>query len=97
MTLPLRLDWNTAQDRWANILNPVANFTPVNGLILTSIPVKTGNNSINHMLGRNLQGWIPVRLRSSVSLYDTQDSNQMPSLTLQLVASADAVIDIWVF
>jgi hypothetical protein len=44
-----------------------------------------------------LNGWIPTRVRSAATFYDTQDSNPTPDLTLVLYASAACTIDLAVF
>jgi len=44
-----------------------------------------------------LTGWNPTRIRASATIFDTQDSNQTPQLTLNLVASANVVVDLLVF
>ena len=49
------------------------------------------------MLQRPLQGWYIVRQRALASIYDTQDSNQNPSLTLNLTSNAVVSVDIAVF
>jgi hypothetical protein len=85
------------QTQWANQLNPVLSFAPVNGLLLKNVSLLSGDNKVNHLLGRKLQGWMLTRVRSSAVVYDKQDSNQMPALTLALNASAPVVVDIWVF
>lgn len=97
MSLPLRLPWERAQDRWAAELQPILNFPPVQGLLLKNVSLKTGTNVISHKLGRSLQGWIPTRVRASASFYDAQDTNQTPALTLVLVSSADVIVDLWVY
>ena len=86
------------QTRWASVLNQVLNI-PLNqdGVLLKSVELQSGANSINHKLGRKLVGWIIVRLRSSITVYDTQDSNERPQLTLDLVASGAGVVDLYVF
>lgn len=85
------------QSDWASKLNPVLANPLVNGIILQSVSLVSGANTINHKLGRKLQGWIPVRVRSAATFFDTQDSNPMPALTLTLTASAAVVVDLYVF
>ena len=85
------------QNAWKSQLDPVlANPTNKN-LILTNVSLAIGSNTINHKLGRKLQGWKIVRQRASSVIYDLQDSNQRPELTLVLQASAAVVVDIEVF
>lgn len=95
--LPQQLDLPKMQTTWASAIDPVINNPIINGLILQNISLTTGTNVINHKLGRKLQGWYITRVRSSVTIYDTQDSNQTPELTLILVASAPATINLAVF
>lgn len=91
-------DFQLMQNAWATQLNPVI-ANPLNNVnILKSVSLASGNNVVNHLLGRKLQGWFIVRMRSvAAAIYDTQDSNSSPSLTLQLNASAAVVVDIGVF
>ena len=95
--LPKKLSWDLAQDRWAAILNPLIKSPSNNRLILKNVNLIAGTNVINHGLGADLQGWNPIRVRASTTLYDLQDSNQMPDLTLVLVSSAAVTIDLEVF
>lgn len=97
MSLPQKLNLTDMQTRWATELNPVISNPLTNSIILQSVVLKTGSNVINHKLGRKLAGWIPTRVRALANLYDTQDSNQTPQLTLVLVSSADVTIDLVVF
>jgi hypothetical protein len=86
-----------ASDRWASILNPFLSNPANNSLILENVSLAAGANVVNHKLGRKLSGWKTTRVRASATIYDTQDSNQTPQLTLQLVSSADVVVDLEVF
>lgn len=88
---------NLLQTRWAQSLNPVISLPMLQQNTLTSVSLVTGSNTINHLLGRKLQGWIIVRQRAAASIYDTQDANTMPELTLQLTTDADVVVDVVVF
>lgn len=85
------------QNQWATTLNPIITRAQNNSLILKSISLQSGANSINHLLGRKLQGWKIVRQRAAASIYDDQDSNPTPNLTLALVSDADVVVDLEVF
>jgi hypothetical protein len=97
MQLPYGLDLKMMQTRWRSILNPFLQNPANNASILKNISLKTGTNTVNTLLGRPLQGWSIVRQRSAASVYDNQDSNQSPELTLILQSNADVSVDILVF
>ena len=85
------------QNRWASIIDPVL-AVPLNaGLLLKQVTLASGDNVVNHLLGRELQGWMLVRQRSAADIYDLQDDNKRPALTLLLNSSAPVVVDLWVF
>lgn len=89
---------NRIQDNIKLVVDPVATLETNSGLILPSVSLVSGANSINHTLGRNLLGWYVVRQRNvASSFYDTQDSNTSPSITLNLHSSAAVVVDLFVF
>lgn len=90
-------DLQLVQTKWASVLNPLLASPMSTGVLLKSIRLVTGANAINHMLSRNLQGWLIVRQRAAASIYDTQDTNSTPGLTLNLVASAPVSVDLYVF
>ena len=97
MQLPKGLTLPQTQVQWAAILNPLLG-NPMNGVsILKNVPLKAGSNTINTLLGAALQGWFIVRQRGPASIYDEQDNNQSPNLTLVLVSSANVNIDLAVF
>jgi hypothetical protein len=96
--LPQQLTFAQLLTKWASIINPVINSPTNNASVLKSVMLTTGHNSVNHLLGRNLQGWYPSRIRNvSATIYDTQDANQTPQLTLDLVASTTVTVDLVVF
>lgn len=88
---------NTVQDNIAKVTNPIASNALVNGYVLHQVVLVTGSNSIEHKLGRNLQGWFITRLRGAASIYDAQDANPLPASFLLLQSSADVTVDIYVF
>jgi hypothetical protein len=85
------------QNAWAAILNPWLRNPHSQSISLNSLQLAIGQNRINHLLGRKLQGWVIIRQRGPASLYDTQDSNPNPELTLSLVASAAVSVDLEVW
>ena len=86
------------ETQWSSQLNPLLANPANQSSILQNVSLKAGvNNVINHLLGQKLQGWTLVRKRASASVWDSQDSNQTPQLTLILNTSADVVCDIEVF
>jgi hypothetical protein len=78
-------------------LSPVLSAPLLNGALLQGQVLVTGDNTINHTLGRALTGWIIVRKRGTATIYDKQDTNSLPALTLVLNASAGETVDLCVF
>lgn len=97
MALQRNLPWDKSNTLWASQLDPILASPQNNSSILKSVPLISGSNVVNHLLGKNLQGWKLVRQRAAATIYDAQDSNQTPALTLVLVSSAPVVVDIEVF
>lgn len=85
------------QTSWSSQLNPLLALPQSSGVILKSITLAAGDNTINHKLGRDLQGWQLIRVRAAATIYDKQDSNQLKSRTLILNSSAPVVVDLFVF
>ncbi len=95
--LPQQLTYEQLQTRWASMINPVLSSPIVNGLQLDNIALLTGDNVINHRLGRKPQGYIVVRKNAQAGIFDTQDTNQMPQLTLNLTSDADVTVSLWIY
>lgn len=101
MSLPIfqtaSKDLSLLQTNWAQQLNPVIQLPINSGSILQNILLSTGLNVVNHKLGRKLQGWFIVRQNAVANVYDSQDVNPYPDLTLFLNSSADVMINLFVF
>lgn len=95
--LPQGLDLTATQNRWASVIEPVISNPANNSLLLKNVVLASGTNVINHRLGRKLQGWVIVRKRGPAAIYDNQDGNQIPELTLVLVSDAAVTVDLEVF
>lgn len=85
------------QTAWSTQLNPVLALPQSSGVILQNVSLKAGDNTIDHRLGRNLQGWQLIRVRAAATIYDKQDANQLKARTLVLNSSAPVVVDLFVF
>lgn len=85
------------QTNWASQLNPLLSLPLTQGLVLSGVVLAVGYNSINHTLGRKLQGWFMVRQRSAASFYDDQDNEKNPSLILKLHSDSIVTVDLFVF
>lgn len=85
------------QNKWKSILDGFISNPSLSSIILPNVLLNSGSNVVNHLLGRNLQGWRIVRQRGPGTIYDNQDSNVQPSLTLILIASQAVTVNIEVF
>jgi hypothetical protein len=86
------------QSAWATQLDPILAQPLSKANKLTNISLVSGDNVINHKLGRKLQGWLVIGMHNSfVQLYDKQTTNNMNDLTLILNSSGTGLIDLLVF
>ncbi len=84
------------QTRWASLLNPVLANPITSAHYLKSVPLVTGSNSINHMQGQALNGYLITGMHGAFAeIYDMPSPT--PKLTLVLHASAPTSVDIAVY
>ena len=88
---------SNVQDNLIRTLNPVFDTPILGGVQLTSIVLAVGSNNISHKLSRNLIGWVITRQRAAASIYDTQDTNLTPQLSLKLTSDAIVTIDLYCY
>jgi hypothetical protein len=68
------------------------------GRLVKSVALLSASTvKVPHKLGRPVIGWIIVRKRGNATVWDAQDSNPSPSLTLDLNCSSNVTVDLWVF
>lgn len=82
------------QTNWAALINPLLKNPLSKGIFLPSISLVTGNNVINHLLGRKQQGWLISDQDAAASIYRSQPFND---ITLTLNSSANCVVTLYVF
>lgn len=90
-------DFNMLQTRWSAEINPVIDNPTSKPTILKDVALVIGSNVINTLLQKKLQGWKIVRQRGPANIYDQQDSNPRPELTLVLVSDAIVSIDLEIY
>ncbi len=95
--LSSKLDWPLANPKWAATLNPLLANPLVRGRVLSNVILDSGANTINHGLGRKLQGYLVVLNSAAVTFNDDQSINQYPDLTLIIVASGATTVSLYVF
>ncbi len=96
MGLPLNLPLATMQTRWKSDLDPLLS-NPLNGIsILKDVSLVSGTNTINHLLGRVMQGWFLTDVQGIATIYRAS-TNPFNALTLTLTSSAAVVCSIGVF
>lgn len=90
-------DWSLLQTTWAALIDPIIGRQQNQSNILSSVSLVSGSNTVNHLLGRKLQGWKIVLQGAAASIYDTQATNQTPELTLILVSDNPVTVSLEVF
>lgn len=92
--LSSNLPWNLANNIWAQSLNPfLAN--PLNyPQQLKNVALIAGSNTINHGLGRLMQGWFITDINGVATIYR---SGLLNDLTITLTASAPVTVSLGVF
>lgn len=90
-------DLTLLQTSWKPLLDQLLKNPANTGGLVKSIILKSGLNTIDHGLSRELQGWMVIRKRANANIYDTQDQNPYPSRTLLLISDAAVTIDLMVF
>jgi hypothetical protein len=89
---------NSLQTNISDSIDPIVSKIQNDSQILTNITlIANQNNIINTTLSRTLAGWYVIRLRGQAIVWDNQDNNKSPNLTLWLNTSANVIVDLLVF
>jgi len=94
MQLPINLTDSLQQTRWKSILDPLL-ANPLNNIsVLENVSLIAGANTINHLLGRMMQGWLILDINGAATIYR---SEPMSDITLTLTSSANVTVNLGVF
>ena len=98
MSLPIfqttSKDISMLQTTWSSKLNPVINNELVNGQLLKAIVLINGATVINHLLSRQMQGWVVTDVNGAATIYRSAAFNDK---TLTLTSNAVVTVNLWVF
>jgi hypothetical protein len=95
MSLPQKLTLPLMQTQWASQLNPVlSNPSNKSSLITGIVLVANTPQTINHKLGRQMQGWEVADKNANAIVWRTQPFN---ASTITLESNANVTINIRVF
>lgn len=82
------------ETKWASILNPVVANPTNNVAMLVDIVLINGSTTINHKLGRMMQGWFLVDVNGAATIYRSKPMNDK---TLTLTSDANVTVSLGVF
>lgn len=88
---------NQLQQGISQAVNPFIQNPANNSVIIKSHSLVVGSNTINTGLNQTLTGWEIIRQRAKAIIWDDQDNNPNPTLTLILVSDTAVSIDLLVF
>jgi hypothetical protein len=89
---------NRIQDNISNAIDPVVKLSILNGHLLRDVVLVSGASQITpHKLDRRLVGYFVTKRNANSVIWDEQATNLNPELTLNLRASANVTVDLWVF
>lgn len=87
-------DLQLLQSSWAATLDPFLANPFLQGILLPNITLINGVTVINHMLGRNLQGWVLTDLTAAATIYRSAALNDK---TLTLTSNLQTRCSIYAF
>lgn len=94
---PTKREFVLSEQRTRDAINQA--LAPLlDGHLLENIGLTGGvDATISHSLGRKLRGWFLVRSTATGTVFDKQDANDAPELTLVLQTATTKTISLWVF
>lgn len=70
----------------------------LDGNLLKDVDLVSGSvNMVQHKLARKSQGYLVIKKNANATIWDSEDINDFRDSFLQLRASADCTVSLWVF
>lgn len=90
-------DLQMVQDSAATVFNIINNKQILDGVLIEGVVLLNASNptSVSHGLGKEPRGWIVVKKDANADVYSSASTT--PKSTLNLNATADVTISLWVF
>ena len=86
------------QNNLENTFRSIEACPLLDGHLLTEVSLASGDNDIDHKLGRAIKGWVVTRYReATANVYEKISANKNTGSLLKLNSSAATTVDIWVF
>lgn len=82
------------QTKWKSELDPLIQDPQASGNFLQNISLINGATTINHLLGRQMQGWYLTDVSGAATIYRNLPMN---ALTLTLTSNAAVTVNLFVF
>src|SRR6185295_6984518 len=92
--LPTQIPYDLMLTKWSSTLNPLLKNPITAGLLISDVNLSLGDNVINHLLGRKMQGWFLIDVDQQAIIYRSAPLN---AKTLTLNSNAQANVSLWVF
>lgn len=92
--LSTKLPWDLANTKWAAQLNPLLSNQLMQGQLITGIKLINGVTTFNHLLSRQMIGWMLVDIDAAATVFRSQPLNDK---TLTLNSNAAATVAVWCF
>jgi hypothetical protein len=90
-------DLNQVQSNLESCLGPALASSIIDGVQLSNVVLKSGANTINNPLARNIFGIFVVRKNAAADIYDLQSTNSIPTKTIILQVSTAVTVDLWIY
>lgn len=89
-------DITRLQDALSKVFNAIQKKQILDGRLISDIEIATGTvKEVQHGLQRQPRGWIIVKKNAEATVWET--SATLPVRTINLNASADVTISLWIF
>jgi len=86
-------EFERMQTRWMSELNPALSNPLLKGRQIDSVALQTGDNTVDHMLGRQPIGWFIVDLNANEGVYKVSWS----PTSLVLNSSGPVTVSLYVY